>query len=188
VLAKVHPNLHTGFVTRCPEGHAPLSMRQTQKQRLIAVSPQKICHACPRRRDCPVKLEKKAAYLRYDLPSLRCAVRRAEEHSPQFWEEYRWRAGIEGTNSHLKSDLGMGRLRVRGMEAVRLAVMMKVLGLNILRCGRALKARLCDSLAQFTGIFAPKSYPYACIDKLYSRIFGILKNFTLSPQKTFFAA
>jgi len=57
----------------------------------------------------------------------------------------------------------MGCIRVRGMGAVRLAVMMKALGLNILRSSRALKTWLCNSLAQFPGIFAPKAYPYAII-------------------------
>ena len=54
----------------------------------------------------------------------------------EFKDRYRWRAGIEGTNSHLKSDVGAGRLRVRGMASVRFAVVLKALGLNILRCAR----------------------------------------------------
>ena len=58
-------------------------------------------------------------------------------------DNVRWRAGIEGTNSHLKSDVGTERLRVRGMASVRFAVILKALGLNIMRCAGALCAPLC---------------------------------------------
>lgn len=187
-LAHFSPDLHTGYVIRCPEGHAPLSMYQTQKHRFIASFRRKTCQTCPRQGDCPVKLQKKAAYLRYTLPALRCACRRAKEHTPEFREEYRWRAGVEGTNSHLKLDLGMGRLRVRGLEAVRLAVTFKALGLNIMRCARALAARLCDSLAHFPDSFTPKSRRYSFSDDMYSRIRTLLQKSTLLTRKTHFAA
>ena len=43
--------------------------------------------------------------------------------------------------SHLKSDAGAARLMVRGMPAERFTVTLKALGLNILRCAKALTAR-----------------------------------------------
>jgi len=169
-LAQFSPDPETGYVTRCPEGHAPLTMRQTETQRLIAAFPKKTCQACPRQKDCPVKLEKKAAYLRYDLPSLRCSVRRAREHTPEFREKYRWRAGIEGTNSHLKSDFGMGRLRVRGLESVRLAVAFKALGLNIMRCARALAACFLICFRLFPAKITSREHLYSRIRTLFEKI------------------
>jgi hypothetical protein len=149
-LAHFSADLKTGYIICCPEGHAPLSMRTTNKNRLVAAFTHKTCRTCPRQKDCPVKLEKKAAYLRYTLPALRCAYRRVWENTPEFKEEYRWRSGIEGTNSQFKSQLGMARLRVRGMESVRLVVTLKALGLNIFRCSRALAARLQLVFVSFT--------------------------------------
>ena len=46
-------------------------------------------------------------------------------------------AGIEGTNSELKRRHGLGRLRVRGGERVRLAVYLKALACNVKRMVRA---------------------------------------------------
>ncbi|MDR1165688.1 MAG: transposase [Deltaproteobacteria bacterium] len=48
---------------------------------------------------------------------------------------------MEGTNSRLKRQFGMGRLRVRGAKAVRFAVMLKLLGLNIFRATAITKKR-----------------------------------------------
>ena len=70
------------------------------------------CSKCPHREYCPVKPLKKGDYsLRY----------------------------TEATESHLKSDCGAGRIRVRGLPQVRCAVILKALGLNIFRSAKALK-------------------------------------------------
>jgi hypothetical protein len=131
----------TQFVTQCPEGHHPQKTYRTRKNRLCTNFPKETCLACPHSTHCIVQFGKKAAYLHYDDTMLRHAQRRAHEETPEFRHKYRWRSGIEGTNSHLKSDVGAARLRVRGLPAVRFAVTLKTLGLNILRCARALAAR-----------------------------------------------
>jgi hypothetical protein len=157
-LAHFSTDMETGYIIRCPEGHAPLSMRTTQKNRLVAAFTHKTCRTCPRYGDCPVTLEKKAAYLRYTLPALRCAYRRVWENTPEFKEEFRWRSGIEGTNSQFKSQLGTARLRVRGLPSVRLVVTLKAIGLNIFRCARALASRLShffDPFSRFRWLKTP---------------------------------
>ena len=63
-------------------------------------------------------------------------------------------AGIEATNSHLKSDLGAGRLRVRGMDNVRFALVLKALGLNIMRCAKAMSTSLLPYLKRILGFIA----------------------------------
>ena len=80
----------------------------------------------------------------YDDKTLRIATRRAEEHSPEFKDRYRWRSGIEATMSQYDRLTGVKRLRVRGFPAVRFCVILKAIGINLLRATsvqRALKIR-----------------------------------------------
>ncbi|OQB35499.1 MAG: hypothetical protein BWY06_03128 [Candidatus Latescibacteria bacterium ADurb.Bin168] len=187
-LAHFSVERETGHITACPEGHAPFSMRTTTKNRLVAAFTHKTCRTCPRQKDCPVILEKKAAYLRYTLPALRCACRRVRENTPEFREAFRWRAGIEGTNSQVKRMTGAGRLRVRGMESVRLAVTLKALGINIFRCARALAARLrlaADAFSRFTERFSHRRPRGVNLSLRIGYLFQILWPF--SPYARFVA-
>ena len=160
----------THFVTRCPEGHTPDTVCRTRTNRIQTRFNKTICCACPRLENCPVQLGKKASYLRYNDKTLRLNRRRAYEQTREFKDKYRWRAGIEGTNSHLKSDFRAERLRVRGMDSVRFAVILKVVGLNIMRCVKA----LCTTLHHdFTQIYILKNSTVTWIHKLYA-VFHIL--------------
>ena len=155
----------THFVTECPEGHEPDNVCRTRTNRIRARFTIKTCSDCPLLKHCPVKLSKKAAFLRYDNKILRLAQRRVHEQTYEFKDKFRWRSGIEGTNSHLKSDVGAGRLRVRGMASVRFAVILKALGLNILRCARALDARLQPFFARISSYL---EHHINHINKLYA--------------------
>jgi len=68
---------------------------------------------------------------------VKMARRRARERTETFRDRYRFRAGIEATFSALDRLTGVKHLRVRGMPAVRFAVVLKVLGLNLLRAAAA---------------------------------------------------
>lgn len=59
------------------------------------------------------------------------------ENTPAFEETYRYRAGVEATMSEFDCRTGVKHFRVRGMKAVTFAAVMKAIGLNILRAGRA---------------------------------------------------
>jgi len=144
----------TGFVTCCPEGHKPQRVNRTRKQNINAKFNKEQCSECPRYDTCPVKVGKKAAYLNYNDKKMRLAKRRAYEETKEFLDKHRWRAGIEATNSHLKSDLGAGRLRVRGMANVRFALVLKALGLNIMRCAKAMSTSLLPFLKRILGFIA----------------------------------
>jgi hypothetical protein len=160
----------TSFVTRCPVGHRPDNVCRTRTNRIRARFTKKTCAACSLLKHCPVKLSKKAAFLRYDDKILRLSQRRAYEQTKEFKDRYRWRAGIEGTHSHLKCDLGASRLRVRGIASVRVAVVLKALGLNILRCARALYAHLYRYFARIRN-----SYKTSILDITnYNTLFHIL--------------
>lgn len=119
-------------VISCPQGSLP--ERVTQKgEKVIAVFAVATCLACPCKDRCPAVEGKKGFYLRYERKQVRLAIRRAYEKTDEFRERYRWRAGEEGTNSLAKQKTGLGKLRVRGMKAVRFAVTFKWLGVNIMR-------------------------------------------------------
>ncbi len=138
---------NTFLITCCPEGHAPERIEHNKKNRLQATFSRETCQACPRLSDCPVRLGKKNASLYYDAARLRCAFRRVHEQTREFMSKYRWRSGIEGTNSHLKRDTGACQLRVRGFGAVRFAIILKALAVNIMRCARALKVRIAEGMS-----------------------------------------
>lgn len=123
-------------VRRCPLGQAPVSHRE-KGERLTALFPARVCAACPRRDDCPVKRGRSHYRLSYTRAARRSSCRRAREQTEAFRSQYRWRAGIEGTISGLDRRTGVKRLRVRGLAAVRFSVRLKALGLNILRVAAA---------------------------------------------------
>jgi len=126
-------------VISCPQGNSP--ERITQKnEKVVAVFAIASCLSCPCKDRCPAVEGKKGFYLRYERKQVRLAVRRAFEKTDEFKEKYRWRAGEEGTNSLAKQKTGLGKLRVRGMKAVRFAVTLKWLGVNILRASSYKKA------------------------------------------------
>jgi hypothetical protein len=60
------------------------------------------------------------------------------ETNGDFRERYTIRAGGEGTNSELKRAYGLGRLRLRGGQRVRLLVYLKALACNFKRVVGAL--------------------------------------------------
>jgi hypothetical protein len=127
----------SGEVVECPAGEKPTKTGRTPKGQFTASFDREKCAACPMGSRCPVKIGSRRGWLKpYTAKKMRLARRRAKERSAEFREKYRWRAGIEGTMSRYKSQMGAGRLRVRGMRAVRYRATMKALGLNILRCAQ----------------------------------------------------
>jgi len=59
--------------------------------------------------------------------------RRRAEATEEWRKRYAVRAGIEGTNSELKRRHGLGHLRVRGGDRVRLSVYLNALACNVKR-------------------------------------------------------
>lgn len=128
-------------VARCPGGHAPLEIKP-QARRLSAAFDGRACEVCPLSARCPARGQGgRRRYLRYNGAEVRISQRRAAQETPGFKERYRWRAGVEATMSQLDRRTGLKRLRVRGHPAVRFAVTMKVLAVNIFRATRARSAR-----------------------------------------------
>jgi len=177
-----------GTVTACPGGHRPQKSYRTKKARFVARFSLEQCHSCPQKAQCPVQFAQRGAYLRYTAKQVRVAHRRADENTQLFRDRYRWRAGIEAANSHLKSDTGARWLRVRGLPAVRYCVTLKALGLNILRATSARMTRFRAAHALAHGILAKihafsrlRSYLRAFLNPVSSQ----LPNLTCQRAATF---
>jgi len=172
-------------VEACPQGHKPEKWWKRKKGRFVALFSLKHCQGCPLRAECPVQLGKKGGYLRYSAQGIRLAERRTHQGTAAFREKYRWRAGSEGTNSHLKWDTGAGRLRVRGFAPVRYCVTLKALGLNILRVTSAQIARLRAKGALAYGLMA-KSFAFLRTKKrppvFFQPIISFFDQFRLSKS------
>ncbi len=121
-----------GGIALCPAGHVPASDSIVRKHREVVFSTAH-CLGCPKRKGCPVKSVRKGYGFTYDQKQVRMARRRAREKTAEFADRYRHRSGVEATMSALDRLTGVKQLRVRGINAVRFAVTMKVLGLNIFR-------------------------------------------------------
>ena len=120
-----------GEIKICPMGEERQGIVKKGEGRRIYF-PHPACSTCPRRGDCPVKVSRNKARLSYGRKELEIAFRRAKQKMKEFADLYRWRAGIEATNSFM-ARLGLKRLRIRGLLKVDFKVKLKALGVNIRR-------------------------------------------------------
>jgi hypothetical protein len=141
----------TETVERCPNGCRPESSRHdgpTGKTTTVMRSSD--CESCSFRRQCPVDRSGRGYVLRHTPAQRRLAARRAEQKTEAFQVNYAIRAGGESVNSGLKRRTGMGRVRTRGRPRVRMAVMLRCAGWNVLRALTALKKRGIRDFAALT--------------------------------------
>jgi hypothetical protein len=153
-------------VSRCPNGCQPLSsVHDQQTGQTTTVMGSSDCSTCALRGRCPVKPARGQFVLRHTPAERRLASRRAQQATEAFRTSYAIRAGVESLNSGLKRRMGMGRLRTRGRPRVRMAVLLRCAGWNLLRALAALKKRskraaaaaasiLCRPLMHWTGFQA----------------------------------
>ncbi len=132
-----------GRKTTCPAGREAVSeIRDRGTGKVRAVFGADTCAACPLRESCPARrLSDGRRVLRTTVHAAVLAKRRRYEQTKEFKERYAMRAGIEATNSELKRAHGLGRLRIRGLLRVRLAVHLKALACNVKRMVRYLVGR-----------------------------------------------
>lgn len=125
-------------VVACPAGHAPKSTKYNAKSDYVwAQMDAEQCQACPLLEHCKVQRNKKTSKangrIQFKPLAVRAAERRRHEQTDEFRDRYRWRSGIEATNSCLKRQMGLKRLRVRGFNAVKTAILLKLAGWNLFR-------------------------------------------------------
>ena len=122
-----------GRVLRCPAGKEPLETSIAEVRIQVLFDPV-VCESCPHKDNCPAAaVGRSERRWQYNHDRVRQRERRRKDSSDEFRGRYRWRAGIEATMSRFKYQMGMIRLRVRGMAKVTYTAMLRALGLNIHR-------------------------------------------------------
>jgi len=160
-----------GKVLCCPAGHAPFHVNHNhRKGRISACFDSGICSRCDKQDECPTQPAKKGRYLRYRHKDIRLLRRRKHEQSAEFRDAYRYRAGIEATNSELDRRTGIKKLRYRGLAKVDYCVKLKAAALNILRV--AAYCRRNGGLQPFSGQFSARISVEAAFKELMCNWFG----------------
>jgi len=138
-------------IRACPEKQTPCrSAFDKQSHILSAHFDGEICKSCPRREECPVKLQKKQAVIRVSQKRLLSDETRTKLEAGGRQEATNRRAAIEGTNSALKRGQGLGKLGVCGLHKCRAVVGLKIIGRNfqqMLHCLNRQAKKLAKELA-----------------------------------------
>ena len=141
----------TETVERCPNGCEPLSSAHDAASGVTTtVMRPSDCHSCDFAAQCPVRNVHGRLVLRHTAKQRRLAARRAEQATEAYRTHYAIRGGGESVNSGLKRKMGMGRLRVRGSPRVRMAVLLRCAGWNVLRALHAFRKR---GIGDFVAVF-----------------------------------
>jgi len=138
-------------IRACPEKQTPCrSAFDKQSHILSAHFDGEICKSCPRREECPVKLQKKQAVIRVSQKRLLSDETRTKLEAGGRQEATNRRAAIEGTNSALKRGQSMDKLQVCGLHKCRAVVGLKIIGRNfqqMLHCLNRQAKKLAKELA-----------------------------------------
>lgn len=145
----------TGSVDACPASHSPLRVtRDEATQTTVVEMSASMCVSCPLLELCPIQRTPDGRFeLEFTDKARRTAARRCEAETDVFRERYSARSGIESTNGGLKNRLGLGKLRVRGRDAVFRTILLKVSGWNLLRASASekLRAMVQEKIAKLIG-------------------------------------
>jgi len=125
-------------VTSCPAGNKPDELKHN-KASITAIWYPSTCEDCPLASECPTKECKKGRKHYYTISSMKCHFRREYEKSKSFKDQYRYRSGIEATNSRFISMTGGRRSRYRCLEKMRFSQKLKALAINMFRVAKYLR-------------------------------------------------
>jgi hypothetical protein len=120
-------------VTACPAGKKPDEIRYNKKDSITAVWYEATCAECEFINSCPAKSSKQGRKHYYTISSAKCHLRRQYEDSQAFKDIYRYRSGIEATNSRFISMTGARRSRYRGLKKMSFSQTLKALAINMHR-------------------------------------------------------
>jgi len=132
-------------IEKCPAGKSPIESHPSEKS-ISARFEKSECGQCPLREQCPVKIHKNVAVVRFSNNQIEASEQRKAilENSKENTSK---RAAIEGTNSALKRK-GMSKLKVRGKEKVTIVCGLKIIAQNVSRFIKYIR-----------GFYDKKSYP-----------------------------
>jgi hypothetical protein len=139
----------TKQINHCPNGKSPISNHINEQGVITAKWNKKDCFECPLIKDCQTKNGASKRSFSFTEKELRLWQRRQNENNSDFKDKYRYRSGIEGTNSRFIHMTGARRVRYRGLERVEYAETMKALGINMFRVAKYKRniSKNSDSLA-----------------------------------------
>lgn len=157
VVGKKSEKDYTGFafdgqskeVKRCPNGKLPQSVKRNKKGTITARWSKEDCMNCSLKENCQTKNGLRGRRMVYSEKEIRLWQRRQYEGSAEFKDKYRYRSGVEGTNSRYIHMTGARRVRYRGQENVEFAETMKALGINMFRVNKYINEtdKFIDSIA-----------------------------------------
>ncbi|MCK5788988.1 MAG: transposase, partial [Chlamydiia bacterium] len=133
-------NETTYEIVKCPQGHQPIDIKHNSKSQTAIFSKEE-CALCPHKSSCVIEEGKKGNLINYREKEAKVIINRQYEQSEEFKDKYRYRSGIEATNSRYIHMTGARRLRYRGLLRVDYSATLKALGINILRTAKLLKNR-----------------------------------------------
>lgn len=113
---------------RCPAGEWNATWREYGSGTQVVAWSDEVCAGCARRGECTKS--RKGRHVELSPQYARLSAERGRMKTPEFWEEYRHRAGIETTISELVRRHGLRRSRYRGAAGRRLHAFLSVTALN----------------------------------------------------------
>lgn len=131
-----------GNCIACPQGHAPVrhGMRTSSSKpnkALHAFFDGGKCSSCELKNRCMARPPNNKYggdyHLEIDPALVERDRRKAEQKDEKWWDRYKIRSGIEATMSEMKRVNGLGKLRVRRITRVTLAVGLKASACNVKR-------------------------------------------------------
>ncbi len=126
-------NPETYEIISCPTGKEPDKIKHNKKSSITAIWNYEKCQNCIFSDKCPTKESKKGRFIRYYKNSAKSSIRRKYQESEEFKEEYRYRGGIEATNSRFIHMTGARRSRYRGLAKMKFSQTLKALAINVFR-------------------------------------------------------
>ena len=126
----------THEVKRCPQGYTPEKIKHNKKGTLTAIWTKEVCGNCAIFSSCAAQKGKNGYQLRYNHKEVNVSFRRRYEQSEAFKDKYRYRSGIEATNSRFIHMTGARRMRYRGLKRIDYAARIKALGINMFRAAK----------------------------------------------------
>ena len=120
----------------CPQGqvssHWTATVCEDGSAKVQVAFPTAICQACDFRERC-TRSRKRGRFLQLRGTYAALQAGRQQQHTDAFWEEYRLRAGIEGTVSALVRQHGARRTRYIGSRKTEVQALLTAMAVNIRR-------------------------------------------------------
>ena len=117
----------------CFNKKSPDEIKHNKKSTITATWYKSTCANCPYADICSTKKCKKGRKIYYTIASLKSFRRRQYEKSDEFIDKYRYRSGIEATNSRFIHMTSARRSRYRGLKKIRFGQKLKALAINVFR-------------------------------------------------------